>query len=59
MASGDRRAGEGHGELAWSWPAIVFALTLPAAVISQTLALVFLLGSFVPCCLIRDWWVKR
>ena len=40
-------------ELAYSWPAVVFALTFPALFVSKILALVFLFGAFV-CCPIRD-----
>lgn len=46
-------------ELAYSWPAIPFALSIPMVFVNKPLAWVLLVGSFVPCCLIRDWWVRR
>ena len=53
-------------ELEHSWPAIVFAAAIVFAFVfalgyewARTVALVLLVAAFVPCCLIRDWWIRH
>lgn len=56
-----------HREIAHSWPAIPFGASIVLVLISAALhsGLLTLLGtylliaSFIPCCLIRDWWLAR